>query len=77
MIPEHEKHIQEEAKNISGQRWLEVFKSLVDSLYSSRNKTMAQITADQAAAQVIEKELVSRLELGKESIVPQKGDEYR
>lgn len=74
---DHENHIKEEAKNISGQRWLEVFNSLVDSLYSSRNKSVDQIVADQAAAQVIEKELVSRLELGKENNNPQKGDEYR
>jgi hypothetical protein len=77
MIPEHEKHIQEEAKNISGQRWLEVFRALVDSLYTSRNKTLDKVAIDQAAAQVIEKELVQRLELGVETIKPQKGDEYR
>jgi hypothetical protein len=75
MIPDHETFLKEQAKNYP--KWLEVLTALVDSLYSSRNKTLAQVEADQAAAKVIEKELVSRLELGQEVVTPQKGDEYR
>jgi hypothetical protein len=75
MNQDHENFLKEQAQNYP--KWLEVFTALVDSLYSSRNKTMVQVEADQAAAKVIEKELVSRLELGTKTTNPQKGDEYR
>lgn len=74
MKTEHLEFIQREAKSLSGNTWLSIFKELMSQLYSSRGKVMDQILKDQNTALFLETELVSRLEVGQESITPQKSE---
>ena len=69
--------IQEQAKTEVGKQWLAYFRTLVDTLYSSRDKPMDQVTRDQATAKFIEETLISKLDVASQKLRPEKGDEYR
>lgn len=70
------KFIQQQAKTQFGERWLDVFRTLVNELYTSRGKDVSRIVADMTTADFIEKQLVRRMEVAGDQPDKERKGEY-
>ena len=62
-----EQFIQEQAKEKNGQEWLSIFKTLADSLYSTKGVNEEDWKPRQIAASLLERELIGRIEVNEGS----------